>query len=73
MDFARQFLKTLEEGIQTTLYCALSPELEGVTGKYYRDCKEGTPHKGVHNREWQTVLWEKSKEIVKLSDNDPQI
>jgi hypothetical protein len=29
-------LKTSVEGAQTTLYCALAPELEKVSGKYYR-------------------------------------
>ena len=27
--------KSPVQGAQTTLYCALSPELEGVTGKYF--------------------------------------
>jgi retinol dehydrogenase-14 len=31
-----QFFKTPLEGAQTTLYCALASELEGVSGKYYR-------------------------------------
>jgi hypothetical protein len=52
------YLKTLEEGIQTTLYCMMAPELENVTGKYYRDCKEGKPRKDVYKRDWQTALWE---------------
>lgn len=73
MDFVKLFLKNLEEGIQTTLYCAMSPDLEGVTGKYYRDCKEGTSLKGTHDRNWQTVMWEESKKIVMLTDKDPKI
>lgn len=73
MDFSRNFLKTLQEGIQTLLYCSLSPDLEGVTGKYYRDCKEGKPHKGVYDRAWQTRLWEESVKIVKLTEDDPKI
>lgn len=73
MGLGRLFLKNLQEGIQTILYCSLSSDLEGVTGKYYRDCKEGTPLKGVHERNWQTVLWDESKVIVKLVDSDPKI
>lgn len=34
------FLKTAVNGAQTTLYAALDPELEKVTGKYFSDCKE---------------------------------
>lgn len=33
-------LRTPEQGAQTTLYCALAPELVNVTGKYFCDCKE---------------------------------
>lgn len=69
----RLFLKNLNEGIQTILYCAISPDLEGVTGKYYRDCKEGTPDKGVHDPTWQRVLFEKSVKIVQLGEKDPKI
>jgi hypothetical protein len=73
MDFGRLFLKNLQEGIQTVLYCTLSTDLNGVTGKYFRDCKEGKPHKGVHDRNWQTVLWNESVKMVKLTESDPQI
>lgn len=51
----------------------MSPDLEGVTGKYYRDCKEGTSLKGTHDRNWQTVMWEESKKIVMLTNKDPKI
>ena len=27
---------TPKEGAQTTIYCAIAPELEGVSGKYFR-------------------------------------
>lgn len=30
------FLKTPRQGAQTTIYAALSPDLEGVSGKYFR-------------------------------------
>ncbi|KAM8952357.1 retinol dehydrogenase 14 [Pelodytes ibericus] len=34
------FFKTPLEGAQTSVYLASSPEVEGVTGKYFGDCKE---------------------------------
>ncbi|KAG8445683.1 hypothetical protein GDO86_010456 [Hymenochirus boettgeri] len=34
------FFKTPEEGAQTSVYLASSPEIEGVSGKYFGDCKE---------------------------------
>ncbi|GMR40887.1 hypothetical protein PMAYCL1PPCAC_11082 [Pristionchus mayeri] len=32
------FLKTWKDGAQTSLYCALSTDLKGVSGHYYSDC-----------------------------------
>lgn len=72
-NFVRLFLKNLNEGIQTILYCAMSPDLKGVTGKYFRDCKEGSPKKCVYDLDCQRVLWEKSLKIVKLGEGDPKI
>ncbi|MEI8132412.1 MAG: SDR family oxidoreductase [Leptolinea sp.] len=34
---------TLENGAQTSLFLATSPSVEGVTGKYFDDCKETAP------------------------------
>ncbi|XP_004609398.2 retinol dehydrogenase 14 [Sorex araneus] len=34
------FFKTPAEGAQTSVYLASSPEVEGVSGKYFGDCKE---------------------------------
>lgn len=69
----KTFLKTINEGIQTTLYAMMSPELEGVTGQYLAECKVVEPRSDVHKKEWQSALWEASRETVKLSENDPQI
>lgn len=67
------FCKSAREGCQTTLFVALAPELNGVTGRYFRNCRESRPNARVFNRQWQTVLWEESKRIVKLTRHDPQI
>ena len=32
-------MKTTLQGAQTTIYCAVSEEMEGVTGKYLDNCK----------------------------------
>ena len=32
------FFKTAEQGAQTTIYCAVSEEMEGVSGKYLAEC-----------------------------------
>lgn len=67
----RIFLRTLEEGIQTTLHVALSPDMESVTGRYYRNCQLGSPCEKAYNVEWQRILWDESVRITKLTTNDP--
>jgi hypothetical protein len=69
----KNFLKTIEEGMQTTLYAMMSPQLDGITGKYLVECKIAEPRSDVHKKEWQSALWTASREIVKLTENDPQI
>jgi len=34
------FVKSAKQGAQTTLYCALDPSLDRVTGKYFSNCGE---------------------------------
>ena len=34
------FVKSAKQGAQTTLYCALDPSLDRVTGKYFRWTKQ---------------------------------
>jgi NAD(P)-dependent dehydrogenase (short-subunit alcohol dehydrogenase family) len=34
---------SLENGVQTSLFLATSPSVEGVTGKYFDDCREVVP------------------------------
>ncbi|XP_008485985.2 retinol dehydrogenase 14-like [Diaphorina citri] len=35
----KTFFKTPEQGAQTSIYLAVSKEVEGVSGKYFSDCK----------------------------------
>jgi NAD(P)-dependent dehydrogenase (short-subunit alcohol dehydrogenase family) len=47
-DLALPPVKTIEEGAATSVMLAASPEIEGVTGRYYEDCAEASV---VHERE----------------------
>ena len=33
------FFKDCKEGAQTTIYCSVAEELEGISGLYYSDCR----------------------------------
>ena len=65
------FLKTPIQGAQTSLYCALSPELddEKFNGKYFSDIKLTDPHArfAYDNAEADKMaedLWQTSEEIT---------
>ncbi|WP_244422002.1 hypothetical protein [Ktedonobacter racemifer] len=60
-----------EKGAQTTLYVATSPEVEGVSGKYFSQSKQGkeTPSS---QRSYDVAirhrLWEVSQELIRQSE-----
>ncbi|XP_037077462.1 retinol dehydrogenase 12-like [Pollicipes pollicipes] len=66
----RPALRTPEQGAQTTLYCALAPELDTVSGRYYADCKETTPSRRARSDEDAARLWAVSEQLVGLSSTD---
>lgn len=63
----RPMARTPQQGAQTTIYLASSPEVEGVTGQYFVDCKPVQPHPYAHNREAQRRLWERSEEMTGIA------
>jgi hypothetical protein len=55
-----------QEGAKTSLYLASSPEVEGVTGKYF---VKGIPQRSVlisYDESLQRQLWEESVKLVNL-------
>lgn len=67
------FFKTPEQGAQTSIYCAVAEELEGVSGKYFSDCKESSLSAAAMDAAAAKKLWEKSAELVGLTSSDPRI
>lgn len=60
----RMLAKSPEQGAQTTIYCAVAEELEGVTGKYFSDCKERELKKFAEDDEAAEKLWRISAQMV---------
>lgn len=54
------FFKTPEEGAQTSLYAALSPEMEGISGCYLEDCAISEPSRLSKQRALQDRLWKET-------------
>ena len=59
------FFKTVEQGAQTSIYCAVSEEMERVTGQYLADCRiKPLTNPQAIDDEVADKLWEVSKEMV---------
>lgn len=65
--FAKTFFITPEKGAHTSVYVAASPDLEGVTGRYYDACKEAKPNAKVSDAALRKRLWTLSEELTKTS------
>jgi NAD(P)-dependent dehydrogenase (short-subunit alcohol dehydrogenase family) len=62
----RFFGRTPEEGAQTSIYLATSPEVESVTGKYFVDCKPVRSDPVSYDQAIAERLWEVSAEMTGL-------
>lgn len=65
----RLFLKNPAQGAQTTLYAALSPELEKVTGKYFANCEESKTSQEAQDESLARWLWAVSLKWTKLEQS----
>ena len=64
-----RFLKSPEQGARTPVYLASSPEVNGVSGRFFRNCKEGRSSKRSYDEADALRLWAVSAELVGL-DSD---
>jgi NAD(P)-dependent dehydrogenase (short-subunit alcohol dehydrogenase family) len=62
---ATPFMATVEKGAQTTLYLATSPEVEGVTGKYFANRKEKLSSSKSHHEATRLRLWQVSTDLTR--------
>jgi NAD(P)-dependent dehydrogenase (short-subunit alcohol dehydrogenase family) len=61
-----RFTLSAEEGAKTSIYLASSPEVAGVTGKYFDKCKPIKSNAASYVEADQKRLWDLSAEMVKL-------
>lgn len=57
-----------ERGARTSIYLASSPEVEGVTGKYFARRRQQKSSEASHNEEAARRLWEVSETLTGLED-----
>jgi len=64
MKLSKPFLLTAEQGAQTTLYLATSPQVEGVTGKYFAKSQEKSSSSRSYDQTVGLRLWEVTEQLV---------
>ena len=65
----RILFKTPKQGAQTTIYCAVSEEMEGVTGQYLADCRiVKTQNSQATDDQLAEKLWEISAKLTKARE-----
>jgi retinol dehydrogenase-14 len=65
--------KNAEEGAQTTIMASVAKKLDGVSGKYFSDCRESELWSFVKNEEKNRIFWDWSVKMCKLRPSDPTI
>ncbi|XP_052769931.1 retinol dehydrogenase 12-like [Mya arenaria] len=65
--FLQHLIKTPTAGAQTTLYCALDPDVENHPGKYFSDCAVKEPTKAGQDDIMASKLWTLSEKLTGLN------
>ncbi|XP_074510454.1 retinol dehydrogenase 13 [Sebastes fasciatus] len=61
-------MKTPRQGSQTTVYCAVTPSLEGQSGRYFSDCAEKEAAPEGRDDVVARKLWDESARLVGLKE-----
>jgi NAD(P)-dependent dehydrogenase (short-subunit alcohol dehydrogenase family) len=60
----RPFLLTAEKGARTSIHVASAPELDGVTGRYFKRSRVATPSAAARDEGVARALWEASARLT---------
>jgi NAD(P)-dependent dehydrogenase (short-subunit alcohol dehydrogenase family) len=63
-------MSTVEEGVEATLRLAISPELDGVTGRYFDRLRDSLAHAQAYDEQARRRLWRLSEELVGLAGSE---
>jgi retinol dehydrogenase-14 len=62
----KPFMRSPEQGADTLVWLAVSPEVEGVSGKYFSDRKEIEAKEVAHDPAARRTLWTISEDLTGL-------
>jgi NAD(P)-dependent dehydrogenase (short-subunit alcohol dehydrogenase family) len=63
----KPFFRSPDQGAATSIYVASSAELEGVTGRYFMNCREARSSRLSHDTSLARRLWDVSAQMTGLS------
>jgi NAD(P)-dependent dehydrogenase (short-subunit alcohol dehydrogenase family) len=67
-------LRSPEKGAETSIYLASSPEVAGVTGKFFLRCRESRSRKITYRAEVAAQLWQVSEQLcANFRPNSPGV
>lgn len=58
---------SVESGAKTSVYLASSPDVQGISGKYFDKCKEKDPSALAKDKNLQKELWRVSEQLCPIS------
>ncbi|HJN72987.1 MAG TPA: SDR family oxidoreductase [Myxococcota bacterium] len=64
LGLVRPLMTSVDQGAETQIWLASSPDVQGVTGEYFVDCKITAPTKQARDPLLARALWDKSAELV---------
>jgi retinol dehydrogenase 12 len=64
MSLLRPMQRSVEDGAQTSIYLASAPEMDGITGKYFTDCKAVPSAPASYHKPTAEKLWQVSLEMI---------
>jgi NAD(P)-dependent dehydrogenase (short-subunit alcohol dehydrogenase family) len=62
-------MSTVEEGVEATLRLAVSPDLDGVSGRYFDRLREARAHEQAYDPDARRRLWRLSEQLVGLGSS----
>lgn len=63
----KPFMRSPKSGAETSLYLATSDEVDGISGKYFKNKKQTKPSSIAFDDDLTQQLWEKSERLTGLS------
>lgn len=70
LKLAQPFFRSPEEGAKTSIHLAASPEVEGISGRYFMDSKPASSSARSRDPELQARFWRLSEELVGLTEGE---